>query len=40
MLIFYLEFKDSIAQKGSFPLRISLVNMDKSVENCKFVHIY
>ena len=26
--------------KKSFPLRISLVNINKSAENCGFAHIY
>ena len=28
------------AQKISFPLRISLVNVNKSAVSCGFVHIY
>ena len=30
----------SLHKKWSFPLRISLVNVNKSAGNCGFVHIY
>ena len=30
----------SISNKWSFPLSISLVNVNKSSGNCGFVHIY
>ena len=28
------------ARNTKFPLRISLLNVDKSAENCGFIHIY
>ena len=30
----------TLNKKGSFPLRISLVNVTKSTQNCGFDHIY
>ena len=32
--------KVTMHKKGSFPLRISSVNLTRSVDNCGFGHIY
>ena len=38
--IFGLNMKITLQRKWNFPLRISLVSVKKSAENCGFVRIY